>query len=181
MLFADGELDVWLTGLITGWLRLVPSVAALIMLMGIDIATGLMAGWITKTLSSETSGFGTLRKLIRLLMVAAGLAIEIVVPQIPWGRLFALFFCITESISIIENAARAGVPFPPNVLSALQRIREMGTKVDLLGVFGLGPQESKPSVAKLPAGAGTNESKREPYIGGNYAADVPVDGDESGG
>lgn len=176
MLIAEGDLDAWFTGIITGWLRLVPSVAALIMLMGIDIATGLIAGYLTKTLSSETSGYGTLRKLLRLLMVAAGLAIEIEIPQIPWGRVFASFFCLTEAISIVENVARAGVPIPPNIVSALQRLREMGTKIDLLGLFGIGPQEPKPSVAKS-AGAGKDES-------GNVSGTpdvVPVGGEQPGG
>lgn len=90
----------------------------------IDVCTGLCAAFITKTLSSTISWAGMVRKIVMLLMVVFAAVLEqIGTGGIPAAKMTAGFFCITEALSIIENAARSGVPIPPFLLDTLQRLK----------------------------------------------------------
>lgn len=109
----------WFTAIIANWVAASPSIAMLVVLIGLDISTGVVAAFITKKLSSTASFTGMLRKVLMLALVAVGVCMELIYPDIPWGRIIAYFFCLTEVISITENCARAGVPLPKQLTEAL--------------------------------------------------------------
>lgn len=105
------------------WLESNPACVALLYLMMLDVFTGLIAAWITKKICSTASYRGMLKKVMILAFVAAAMIIERVIPM-PWATAVALCFCVTETISITENAARAGVPIPRQWVEALKRARD---------------------------------------------------------
>lgn len=97
----------------------------LLILMFIDVLTGLMKAWHQGNLWSRKGMFGFIRKiLILLVIVAASIMDEI----FQMGGVIAgatlLFFCISEIISIVENAEAMGVPVPEVLKNKLAVIRE---------------------------------------------------------
>lgn len=117
------EPATWQSAILTLWNQY-PAIGALILLMGLDICTGLLAGFIKRELSSSTSLKGMCTKAMILAIVATGKVIEFVIPGVPWSQFLAICFCITESISITENAGQAGVPIPQAWMDALQKLKQ---------------------------------------------------------
>lgn len=109
--------------LLRGWLNSLPMLGVLIILMTLDIVTGLIKAWVTKTVSSSASRAGMMRKVMMLAIVAAGQCMQVVIPaqSLPWAELVSTFFCVTELISIMENAAAAGISLPTQLVDALKK------------------------------------------------------------
>lgn len=101
-----------------------PLVGTLIVLMVIDICCGVILSFIGKRLSSSASWRGMFRKILVLMMLGVAAAIEPFAQGIPLSRLVAMFYIVTESISILENAAAAGVPLPRALVESLVKLRE---------------------------------------------------------
>lgn len=109
----------------------------LIYAIAFDVATGLVAAWVERTIDSSVSRRGIGRKVLILLGVAAAeiagrqLGIE---ASTPWGASVGLgaavagYYCVHEALSIAENLARAGVPMPSFVLVRLRRLAETDRK-----------------------------------------------------
>ncbi len=103
------------------WGGLPVLVQVLIGLMALDIATGLLAGFINRELSSDVSFRGMARKAVVLLVVAGGAWIEPAV-GLPVGQAVAGFYAVHEGLSLIENTARAGLPVPEVLRDALAKL-----------------------------------------------------------
>lgn len=101
-----------------------PIIAALVHLMVLDIISGISAGAIAGKLSSTVSFKGMVAKGLMLGMVAAARIMESIIVGFPWGQAMALFFCVTEAISITENAGLCGVPIPQQWKEALEKLKE---------------------------------------------------------
>ena len=86
-----------------------------------DVAIGTLVGWITKQISSTTSFSGIGKKVIMLIAVGVGAAVG-KEANMPLAQIIAGYYCITETWSIIENMAKAGVPFPEQVMEALEKL-----------------------------------------------------------
>jgi toxin secretion/phage lysis holin len=115
----------WAGGVLAGlWGRLPLLLQSLLVLMALDIASGLIAGYITRSLSSDVSWRGMAKKSLVLLLIAA---CEIL--QRTWNLGLPLasavvgFYIVHEMISIVENTARAGLPMPRALTSALRKLR----------------------------------------------------------
>lgn len=100
-----------------------PFVGVLLIIMALDIATGITAAAITKKLNSSASYAGMSRKVVILMAVGFGAALETIAAGIPVSKLVAIAYTITESISIVENIARAGVPVPVVLIDLLEKVR----------------------------------------------------------
>lgn len=100
-----------------------PFVGTLLLVMLIDVLTGLCAAIITKTVSSSVSWRGMGRKVIMLLEIGLGAVLEPFAGDIPLSKLVAGCFMVTEIISITENSARAGVPIPKAFRDVLEKLR----------------------------------------------------------
>ena len=46
------------------------------------------------------------------------------VPDIGFRNLVGIFYCATELLSIIENAAKSGVPIPKKLKKALEQLKD---------------------------------------------------------
>lgn len=102
-----------------------PSYAILLGAMVLDILTGIAAAIGTKTLSSNVSWKGMMKKLATLFVVALAVLLEPIVPgHFPLGTGAAMAFIVTEALSVLENAGRLGV-LPPFLLrEALQKLQQ---------------------------------------------------------
>lgn len=105
-----------------GWDSLLIAIFTLICL---DYITGIAAATYKGKLNSYTGYRGILKKVIILCMVALGAAMDnCLFANEPYARSLIIFFYLSnEGISIIENAASAGVPVPQPIINALEQIK----------------------------------------------------------
>lgn len=104
---------------------------ALLLMMLLDIVSGMVAAWGQKALDSNVGWAGVRKKLLMLSLVVAAAIIQPVLAQavgarVPLAEAAAGFLCAVEGLSVIENAARAGVPVPAFLREALVRLRNTG-------------------------------------------------------
>ena len=104
---------------------------SLIILMAVDYATGLMKGYVNKDLSSSTSARGLFKKIMILLILIVGVALDRMLGtgEHMFRTLVAFFYISNESLSIIENATQLGVPVPQQIQDALEQLKNNGKEV----------------------------------------------------
>lgn len=100
-----------------------PIIGCLVVFILLDIASGFIAAVKLGRVASKTSYRGMMSKAQMLLVITAAKFSEFLIPGGPWGNIVAGFFCLTEIISITENAGLAGVPIPKSWMDALQKFR----------------------------------------------------------
>ena len=108
---------------ILGWFETRPVVGCLIVAMSIDVAMGLLLAFGSKTVNSSVSRVGMVRKVATMLLVALGFVIEPFAHGVPAGTLTASAFLVSESLSVMENAALLGLPVPSVLTDALSKLR----------------------------------------------------------
>lgn len=98
---------------------------ALLAMMVIDYISGVLIAILSKKLSSEVGFKGLLKKMFVLMLVAVGHIIDAQV--IGTGAVVMsavqLFFIANEGISILENAARLGLPVPKKLKDVLEQLK----------------------------------------------------------
>ena len=100
-----------------------PTVGLLLILMALDVLTGLFAASIEKKLNSRFSWDGMCKKVQMVLAVGMGTALEPYAGDIPLGKVIAVFYSFTETISIVENFKRSGIPIPKVLQTVLDRFQ----------------------------------------------------------
>lgn len=126
----------WAVGLATAtaaaiWASAGLVLQALLLLMALDVASGLVAAWGEKALDSDVGWRKLKKKFLMLAVVAAAAIVQPIVSSstqvnLPLTELTAGFLCANEALSIVENAARAGVPVPAILREALAKLRQAG-------------------------------------------------------
>lgn len=110
------------------WVNLPSVVQALVLLIGLDFATGLIAGFAEKKLASNISYKGLARKVLMLLLVTmAHLIDKFMNVGVPIGNAVAVAYCINEVISITENCGKVGVPIPRILIDSMAKLKELQT------------------------------------------------------
>jgi toxin secretion/phage lysis holin len=100
-----------------------PLVQTLVVLIGLDFASGIILASTTGTVSSDASFRGMGKKAMMLVLVGAASAYNATQPLgFDAGAAVAGFFCTTELISIVENAGRLGLPIPKTLTDALAKL-----------------------------------------------------------
>ena len=108
---------------------------ALVAAMGIDYASGLIVaacGRSPKTeaggLSSKAGFVGLARKGFMLLIVLVATVLDGVIGSeaMMFQTAAVMYYIANEGISLLENAALLGVPFPNRVMNALEALKERG-------------------------------------------------------
>jgi toxin secretion/phage lysis holin len=128
------RVDLLFKGLATGaaafWGGLIPLVQLLILLMAIDIASGVLVAIQRRELSSDIAWRGMTRKAMALLVVAAAGAVEYyattMVGSVPLQAAVAGFYCGAELLSCLENAAGAGLPVPGVLKDVMAKLNPDG-------------------------------------------------------
>ena len=115
--FCFGDVDVFLTTLVT--------------MLVIDYITGLAAAYMNNELNSKIGFKGIIKKVLRLIIVAAAVQVDRVTGANGYIRnTVILFFIANEGISILENAGKCGVPIPKKFLEVLEQLQEKNDKTE---------------------------------------------------
>ena len=117
----------WLGYFLGGWDGLL---YALIAFVAIDYVTGVMCAISNHTLSSEVGFKGICRKVLIFLLVGIGSILDAhVIGSGSVLRTAVIFFYISnEGVSILENAARLGLPVPEKIKFVLEQLHDRSTK-----------------------------------------------------
>ena len=106
------------------WFSGQPVIAGLIALMLIDVMVGIFLSIAKQTLSSTVSWRGMSKKAIMLLIIGTVGVLQPFMPAIPILNLVSAFYTLTEALSILENAAAAGVPLPSGLVDTLVKLKD---------------------------------------------------------
>ena len=104
--------------------------AALLLAVCIDYATGVAVAVMQKTLSSEVGWKGLLKKAVILLIVSLATLLDRLLEGSNGAVRAAvcLFYIANEGISVLENTARLGLPVPERMRAALAQLKEKEEK-----------------------------------------------------
>ena len=122
-----------IAGLFGGWDLMLK---VLLVFMVVDYATGWVVAILGNSVKTESghldsriSWKGILKKGLALAVVLLGAMLDKVIGQDHAFRTMAVWFYIAnEGLSILENLALAGVPFPAGLKNILEQIREKNDK-----------------------------------------------------
>lgn len=117
----------WLGYFLGGWDGLL---YALIAFVVIDYVTGVMCAISNHTLSSEVGFKGICRKVLIFLLVGIGSILDAhIIGSGGVLRTAVIFFYISnEGVSILENAARLGLPVPEKIKVVLEQLHDRSAK-----------------------------------------------------
>jgi len=107
---------------------------ALLALLLLDYITGVLSAWLSGRLSSNAGFRGIAKKILLLGIVALSFILEgMTGGSLPLREITVMFFIANEGLSILENAARCGLPLPKKLKSALKQLRgdTSGEKADV--------------------------------------------------
>lgn len=119
-----------IAGALGGWDTMLQVLAVM---MALDYATGLVVAYLGRSTKTETgrlnskAGFaGLARKGLMLLVVLMCTALDRILPTdaAVFRSMMIWFYVANEGLSILENLALAGVPFPASVKKALEQVRD---------------------------------------------------------
>lgn len=122
-----------IAGLFGGWNTVLTLLAVAMVL---DYISGLIVAWTGRSPKSETGGvssrvgfIGLAKKAFILLIVLLATLIDRAIGNetLIFQMATAFYYFANEGISILENAALMGVPFPEKVKSALEELKESKT------------------------------------------------------
>ena len=121
-----------LAGLLGEW---PPLLMALAVMMVCDYTSGMVVAWCGKSPKSENGGVssnvgfaGLARKGFMLLIVLAATVLDGVIGSeaMMFQTAAVMYYIANEGISLLENAALLGVPFPKRIRNALEALKERG-------------------------------------------------------
>lgn len=125
MIAVAGTLVVELLG---GWDM---AIYVLLLFMAIDYVTGIMRATKDKELSSAIGINGIFKKMMILCIIAVAVGVDNITGTQGAIRMLAiLFYAGMEGISILENAARLGVPVPDKLKEVLLQLKEGNKKAE---------------------------------------------------
>jgi toxin secretion/phage lysis holin len=97
----------------------------LLTIAGLDVVSGFVRAGIQKRLSSKESWQGGLKKIMIFVVVALAAQLDAVIGADSLLRNAAvIFYCVSESLSVLENVAAAGMPIPQAIKDALAQLSE---------------------------------------------------------
>jgi len=119
LLAALASVACWLLG---GWDVLAQALA---LLMGLDVAGGLIQAFYEKRLNSSIMRRGLIRKTGYFGAIALAVLMDRALFQsAPAFRTLVLsYLCVNEALSVLEHLAAIGVPLPAQLKHALEKLR----------------------------------------------------------
>jgi toxin secretion/phage lysis holin len=122
-IIACGGLFGWLLG---GWDK---AIQVLLVFVLLDFVTGWIAAFVKQEVSASEALKGIFKKLLIICVVVVAALIDYVLEVNGAVRMACLFlFIASEGTSILENAARIGVPIPDKLRNALKLIKDKTDK-----------------------------------------------------
>lgn len=105
-------------------------VQTLIMFMAVDFILGFAAAGKAKKIDSHVMFWGGVNKLLVLVMVGIGVALDrlIGMPE-PYIRTAVIWFYMgREGLSIVENYGKMDLPLPTFIKTILEQLKDKGDK-----------------------------------------------------
>ena len=98
---------------------------ALLILMILDIVTGLFKAIKNKNLRSKTSMYGFFKKILILFIIVLSNVLDNVL-KLDGGLVVAtmIFYIVNEGLSILENCSQLGILVPPVIVDKLKVIQD---------------------------------------------------------
>ncbi|GEM_PF-4392807 len=106
------------------------ALVVLVFLMLIDMITGVLRSFLTKSINSTIGAAGIVKKFASILLIGMAGAIEYMLMSVGQDSKGILilgvtsFFIVNEGISILENCAQLGLPIPPILYNALEKLHK---------------------------------------------------------
>ena len=118
-----------LGGLVVSWLGGMDAILhALVALVIVDYATGLLKAWNLKEISSRIGFIGLIKKVLIFVVIAVAVEVEKVIgDSIPLREIVIMFYLANEGISFLENIS-AFINFPDQIKDAFLQIRSKNDK-----------------------------------------------------
>ncbi|SKA89768.1 holin, Cph1 family [Clostridium sp. USBA 49] len=100
----------------------------LVIFMGLDYLTGVIAATYQKNLNSEIGFKGLLKKCTILIVLIVAVMLDKLINQGTWvfRTLVAYFYIANEAISLLENSSKVGLPIPEKLVNALAQLKDKG-------------------------------------------------------
>lgn len=121
-----------IAGLFGGWDIMLK---VLVVVMVIDYITGWIVAILGNSVKTETGHLdsniawkGLLKKGLALLVVLLGALLDKAVGQSVFRNMIVWFYIANEGLSILENLALAGVPFPTGMKNLLEQMKSKSDK-----------------------------------------------------
>ena len=107
-------------------------IKVLLTMIIIDYITGVMCAIAEKKLSSEIGFKGICKKILIIILVGVANALDIYIIGVGSMLRTAVIFFYTsnEGVSIVENAARLGLPIPQKIKDALKQLHDKSEDTD---------------------------------------------------
>lgn len=108
------------------WLSFPVALRVLLILMLLDIVTGAIRAGMQKKLGVNQAWAGVSRKIVTLLIIALAYALGGVLdPSVAGPLILGVtgYYCYTEGLSVIVNAAEIGVPIPDVLKNSLEKLQ----------------------------------------------------------
>lgn len=91
----------------------------------LDYISGVIKGYVTKQLSSQTGFRGIVKKVAILIIVMLAVLVDRVTGDTGAIRTLVIYYFVAnEGLSIIENLGQAGVPIPQSIKKALKALKK---------------------------------------------------------
>ena len=179
-----GALTVILAGAAVYFRQLLGPLAVLAVVMIADYITGMVAAWVTGTLSSRTGLFGIIKKICYLFAVGVAIVVDYIITFAAinagaelagmhvFGMLVTIWLILNECTSILENLDEIGVPLPSFLIAVVKKLKSSTEKV--------GDKKAKPAPEDLPEELpeGLDElADEDPYVSFGVTGDLPIDED----
>lgn len=143
----------WLIMIVGGWDA---PLTIMFTLMALDMLTGIIISFDGGSGKSESGAFsarvmfgGLTKKLMILIVVVLANSLDGLLGTVVARSAVIGFYSLNEGMSIIENAAIIGVPFPAGMLKALQGMRDKYNDDDPFHIFDEEPPEAKPWIKNI--------------------------------
>lgn len=124
---AVAAVGTFLAEILGGWDFMM---VALLWAMGLDILLGLLCAIRSKSVDSQVMLWGGINKVLVLLFVAFGVVMDRALSfDNPYIRTAIICFYLgREGLSIIENSAKLGMPWPGFITVLLEQLKARGEK-----------------------------------------------------
>ena len=126
---ACGILGAAIAKLFGGWSD---GMTTLLIFMCIDYITGILCAAVFQkskksesgALTSDACWKGLIKKGISLLIVLIGCRLDLLIGTNYIRDAVVIAFCVSEALSILENAGIMGVPIPPVITKAIEVLKK---------------------------------------------------------
>lgn len=101
------------------------SLSILVVFMTLDFITGIIKGFITNTVSSNTGFKGVMKKCMYFVALIVANMLDLLIGGVPVFRTIVAYYLIAvEGISLLENLEAMNVPLPEQIKEKFMSIKD---------------------------------------------------------